>query len=89
MSATEGEDACILAAAAPKPRRRRLRAMFLAVLTAQYTLVAIIVGLTVAGILRYPVTPQIVAKFEAIEAAFKRLTRHCERRDSNPCFSKP
>ena len=29
--------------------------------------------LTVAGILRYAVTPQIVAKFEAIEAALKRL----------------
>ena len=42
-------------------------------LTAQYTIVTMLVGLTVAGILRYVVTPQIVAKFEAIEAAFKRL----------------
>jgi hypothetical protein len=74
MSAVEGEDAAILAvAAAPKPRRRRLRAAFMAVLTAQYTLVALAIGLTVAGILRYVVTPQIVARFEAIEAAFKRL----------------
>lgn len=74
MSATEREDAGILAVAgAPKPRRRRLRAAFVAVLTAQYTLVALTVGLTVACILRYAVTPQIVAKFEAIEAAFKRL----------------
>ena len=74
MSAVEGEDAAILAvAAAPKPRRRRLRAAFMAVLTAQYTLVALAVGLTVAGIIRYLVTPQIVAKFEAIEAALKRL----------------
>jgi hypothetical protein len=74
MSAVEGEDAAILAAAgAPKTRRRRLRAVFMAVLTAQYTLVALAVGLTVAGILRYVVTPQIVAKFEAIEAALKRL----------------
>ena len=73
MSAVEGEDAAILAVAgAPKPRRRRLRAAFMAVLTAQYTLVALAVGLTVAGILRYLVTPQIVAKFEAIEAALKR-----------------
>jgi hypothetical protein len=44
----------------------------LAVLTTQYTIVAIVVGLSVAGILRYQVTPQIVAKFEAIEAALKR-----------------
>ena len=74
MSAVEGEDAGILAvASAPKTRRRRFRAAFVAVLTAQYTIVAMIVGLTVAGILRYVVTPQIVAKFEAIEAALKRL----------------
>ena len=45
----------------------------MAVLTAQYTIVAILVGLTVAGTLRYLVTPQIVARFEAIEAALKRL----------------
>jgi len=74
MSAAEGEDAAILAVAhAPKTRRRRLRAVFVAVFTAQYTLVAIAVSLTVAGTLRYLVTPQIVAKFEAIEAALKRL----------------
>jgi hypothetical protein len=74
MSAVEGEDPGILAvASAPKTRRRRFRAAFMAVLTAQYTIVAMIVGLTVAGILRYLVTPQIVAKFEAIEAALKRL----------------
>ena len=74
MSTVEGEGAAILAvASAPKTRRRRLRAAFMAVLTAQYTLVALAVGLTVAGILRYVVTPQIVARFEAIEAAFKRL----------------
>jgi hypothetical protein len=74
MSAVEGEDAGILAVAnAPKPRRRRLRAVLVAVLTAQYTLVTLLVGLTIAGILRYAVTPQIVAKFEAIEAALKRL----------------
>ena len=72
MSATEGEDAAILAVASvPKVRRRRLRSILLA-LTAQYTIVAMIVGLSVAGILRYVVTPQIVAKFEAIDAALKR-----------------
>jgi hypothetical protein len=74
MSAVESEDAGILAVAnAPKPRRRRLRAVLVAVLTAQYTLVTLLVGLTIAGILRYAVTPQIVAKFEAIEAALQRL----------------
>ena len=74
MSAVEGEDAGFLAvASAPKTRRRRFRAAFMAVLTAQYTIVAMIVGLSVAGILCYLVTPQIVAKFEAIEAALKRL----------------
>jgi hypothetical protein len=72
MSAVEGEGAAILAASAPKVRRRRLRSILLA-LAAQYTIVSMIVGLSVAGILRYVVTPQIVAKFEAIEAALKRL----------------
>lgn len=73
MSTVEGEEAAILAvASAPKVRRRRLRSILLA-LMAQYTIVSMIVGLSVAGILRYVVTPQIVAKFEAIEAALKRL----------------
>jgi hypothetical protein len=74
MRAIEGDDTRILAvASAPKTRRRRFRAALFAVFTAQYTLVAMAVGLTVAGVLRYLVTPQIVAKFEAIEAALKRL----------------
>ena len=73
MSAVEGEGAAILAAAgAPKVRRRRLRSILLA-LMAQYTIVTVIVGLSVAAILHYVVTPQIVARFEAIEAALKRL----------------
>ena len=72
MSTVEGEDALVLAAARPpKVRRRRLRSIVLALL-AQYTIVSMIVGLSVAGILRYVVTPQIVARFEAIEAALKR-----------------
>ncbi|NOJ41922.1 hypothetical protein [Bradyrhizobium australiense] len=72
MSSVEGEDDAILAVApAPKVRRRRLRTIFLAVFTAQYTLVALAAGLTIAGILRYLVTPKIVAQFEAIAAAFK------------------
>ena len=73
MRTVEGEDALVLAAAkSPKARRRRLRSIVLA-LTAQYTIVAVIVGLSLAGILRYVVTPQLVAKFEVIEAALKRL----------------
>ena len=73
MSAVEGEgDAILAVASAPKLRPRRLRSILLA-LMAQYTIVSMIVGLSVAGILRYVVTPQIVARFEAIEAAFKRL----------------
>ena len=73
MSTVEGEDALLLAAAKPpNVRRRRLRSIVL-VVTTQYTIVAVVVGLSVAGILRYVVTPQIVAKFEAIEAALKRL----------------
>jgi hypothetical protein len=73
MSAVEGEgDAILAVASAPKLRPRRLRSILLA-LMAQYTIVSMIVGLSVAGILRYVVTPQIVAKFEAIEAALKRL----------------
>jgi hypothetical protein len=72
MSTVEGEDALLLAAAKPPKVRRRLRSILLA-LMAQYAIIAMIVGLSVAGILRYVVTPQIVAKFEAIEAALKRL----------------
>jgi hypothetical protein len=73
MNTVEGEDALLLvAASAPKVRRRRLRSILLA-LMAQYTIVTAIVGLSVAGILHYVVTPQIVARFEAIEAALRRL----------------
>jgi hypothetical protein len=72
MSTVEGEDALLLTAARPPKVRRRLRSILLA-LMAQYTIVAMIVGLSVACILRYVVTPQIVARFEAIEAALKRL----------------
>jgi hypothetical protein len=73
MSTVEGEGALLLAVAKPpKVRRRRLSSILLA-LMAQYTIVATIVGLSVAAILHYVVTPQVVAKFEAIEAALKRL----------------
>jgi hypothetical protein len=73
MRTVEGEDALLLAAAKPpEVRRRRLRSILLA-LMAQYTIVSMIVGMSVAAILHYAVTPQIVARFEAIEAALKRL----------------
>ena len=73
MSSIEGEDGLIaVAASAPKVRRRRLRAILLAVFTAQYTIVAILVSLSVAGVLRYQVTPQIVEQFETIVATLKR-----------------
>lgn len=72
MSTVEGEDALLAAAKPPKVRRRRLRAILLALVT-QYAIIATIVGLSLAAMLRYLVTPQIVAKFEAIEAALKRL----------------
>jgi hypothetical protein len=74
MNATDSDEAHLLAAAKPpKARRRRLLSIVLATLTTQYVIVAIVVSLTVAGILHYRVIPQIVAKFESIEAALKRL----------------
>lgn len=73
MSSIEGEDGLMaVAVRPPKVRRRRLRAILLAVFTAQYTIVAILVSLSVAAALRYQVTPQIVEQFEAIAAALKR-----------------
>jgi hypothetical protein len=44
----------------------------LALLT-QYVIIATVVGLSVAATLHYVVTPKVVAQFEAIEAAFRRL----------------
>ena len=73
MSTVEEDMTLSVAAKAPKPRRRRLRAILVAAFTAQYTLVAIAVSATVAGILHYLVTPQVVARFEAIAAALKTL----------------
>lgn len=70
MSTVE-EDALLTGAKPPKARRR-LRSILLALLT-QYLMVATLVGLTVAVTLHYWVTPQIVATFETLEAAFKRL----------------
>jgi hypothetical protein len=72
MSTVEDEDALLACAKTPKARRRPLRAILLALLT-QYIIIAGMVGLTVAVTLHYWVTPQIVATFETLEAAFKRL----------------
>jgi hypothetical protein len=72
MSPVESEDALLRTATRRAMRPHRLGAMFLAVVTAQYTIIAICVGLSVAGTLHYRVTPQIVTRFEAILAALKR-----------------
>ena len=72
MSTIEDDNGLLANARPPKARRRGLRAILLALL-AQYVIVAGLVGLTVATTLHYLVTPQIVATFEPLEAAFKRL----------------
>ncbi len=73
MSAFETEETPLLAAEQPpRSRWRRVAAMLLAAFIAQYTIIALVVGLSVAATLRYFVTPQIVATFEAIAAALKR-----------------
>ena len=72
MSAVESEYAALSVARLQKARRRPLRRILLALAT-QYVIIATIVGLSVAATLHYLVTPQVVAQFEAIEAAFRRL----------------
>ena len=64
------EDAVIAVA---RPRRRPLRRILLALAT-QYVIIAAVVGVSVAATLHYLVTPQVVAQFEAIEDALKRVT---------------
>jgi PHP family Zn ribbon phosphoesterase len=70
MSAVDGEQAPVLSPARPLQRPRYLRMILLAIF-AQYTIVSLVVGLSVAATLRYFVTPQIVAKFEALSEALK------------------
>ena len=72
MNAVESEDALLAVAHPKKQRRRPVRRIMLALAT-QYVIIATIVGLSVAVTLHHLVTPQIVARFEAIEAAFRRL----------------
>jgi len=72
MSSAENQDAFPAATRPQKARRPPLRRILLALLT-QYVIIATIVGASVAATLHYVVTPKVVAQFEAIEAAFKRL----------------
>jgi hypothetical protein len=73
MSTAESDSAFLAVARSPKTRRRPLRRILLTLVT-QYVIIASMVGMTVAVTLHYVVTPQVVAQFEAIEAAFRRLT---------------
>ena len=73
MSTVEGEDALLATARPLKARWRPLGAILLALVT-QYVIIATIVGLSLAATMHYVVTPQVVAQFEAIEAALKRLS---------------
>jgi hypothetical protein len=73
MSALEEEEIPIQAAGRPpRVRWRRVGMILLAIFVTQYTITTLVVGLSVAGTLRYFVTPQIVAKFEALAVALKR-----------------
>jgi hypothetical protein len=74
----ENEEVAAIDLLIPAGRRRssgwlrRLLGLLLAVFTAQYIIVALGAGLSVAGTLRYVVTPKIVATFEALAVALKR-----------------
>ena len=73
MSALEGEELPIQAASQPPRRRwRRVGVIVLTIFVTQYTVTTLLVGPSVAGTLHYFVTPQIVAKFEAIATALRR-----------------
>lgn len=73
MSVVEREDVPIQTVGTrSRSRLRGLRRALLAVCTAQYTIIAIGAGVSVAGTLRYGVTPKIVATFEALAVALKR-----------------
>jgi hypothetical protein len=70
MSSIEDKDAFTFAATRlPKPRR--LHAV-LAMFMLQYAMVAILICLGAFYIVRYMVTPQIIARFEMVVAALKR-----------------
>jgi hypothetical protein len=72
MSSIEHRDAFTFGATRlPKARPRRLRAV-LAMFLLQYMIVAILACLAVVYIVRYMVTPQIIARLELIAAALRR-----------------
>lgn len=72
MSTAESEDA-YPAATRPRNTGRRPLGRILLTLLTQYVIVATVVGLSIAATLHHVVTPKVVAQFEAIEAAFRRL----------------
>jgi hypothetical protein len=73
MRALEQDEIPIQAAGPPpRVRWRRVGAILLAIFVTQYTITTLLVGVSVAGALRNFVTPQIVARFEAIAIALKR-----------------
>jgi hypothetical protein len=51
---------------------RRLSRVLLAIVTSQYLVIAIGVGLAVAATVNYAVAPRLVSQFQAIAAAVKR-----------------
>jgi hypothetical protein len=73
----ESEEAAAADLLIPADRRRssgwlrRLFGALLGVSTAEYIIIATGTGLSVAGALRYGVTPKIVATFEALAVALK------------------
>jgi hypothetical protein len=70
MSSIEHRDAFTFAATR-QPKPRRLGAV-LAMFMLQYAMVAILVCVGAFYIVRYMVTPQIIARLEVIVAALKR-----------------
>ena len=74
MSTIEQDDdpPPMIATPRARGRLRRIAGIVLMAFIAQYTIVALVVGLSVAATLRYLVTPQIVATFVALSDALKR-----------------
>jgi hypothetical protein len=74
LSTIEQDDDAPLTIATPRRRGRlrRIAGIVLMAFIAQYTIIALVVGLSVAATLRYLVTPQIVATFVALSDALKR-----------------
>jgi hypothetical protein len=73
MSALEQDEIPVQATSRPpRVRWRRVGAILLAIFVTQYTITTLLVGVSVVGALRTFVTPQIVARFEAIAIALKR-----------------